>query len=556
MKRKIIGIVVCILLIATCVLPNISGKTPWSWAKHAGGTTYDRGYATCIDSSGNIYITGYFENTVSFGSIVLTSFGARDVFVAKLDSSGNWLWAVNPGGVGYYFGTDISVDSNGDIYITGEFNNTDPASFFDLISIGARDVFVAKLNSSGNWLWAVRGGGVKADSGQGISTDSNGDIYVTGYFWKEAWFGSHYVFTFNSYHEAFVAKLDSSGNWLWVNKTNTMANPYPGFAWGEDISVDSNGDIYITGKCSGLTYFGSAGGIVGTLSEVFVAKLNSSGDWLWAKRAGGVDNDIGYAISVDSNGNIYVTGSFETTASFGSGILESMGYSDVFVAKLNSSGNWLSTISGGGTDSDEGYGISVDSTSNIIVTGYFGFTGGSFGSIVLTSFGESDVFVAKLHDNQPPVFGTPSPANGTTYIPRPPAQLEIAVTDLNNDSLDVSFFWINHTGIWVSLQTYTGVGNGIFHFIPPAGNDWIWGNTPYTWSVNVTDGEYWTNETYTYTTGGSRYDVNNNNVVNFQDAGLVWVHRASLVPYDGLYDVNQDSQVNFQDAGLTWVNRN
>ena len=80
-------------------------------------------------------------------------------------------------------------------------------------------------------------------------------------------------------------------------------------------------------------------------------------------------------------------------------------------------------------------------------------------------------------------------------------------------------------------------------------------NTTYVWSVNCTDGKVWTNETYQYTTGGSRYDVSNNGRVNFQDAGLVWIHRTSEVAYDGIYDVNQNGEVNFQDAGLTWINR-
>jgi hypothetical protein len=158
-------------------------------------------------------------------------------------------------------------------------------------------------------------------------------------------------------------------------------------------------------------------------------------------------------------------------------------------------------------------------------------------------------------NNPPNMQSSPSPANGSTNTLRPPVQLEITITDLNNNSLDVSFHWKNHTGTWVSLQTYTGVGNGVYTFIPPTTNDWIWGNTIYTWSVNVTDRISWTNETYHFTTGGSRYDVNNNDIVNFQDAGLVWVHRTSIMPYDGLYDVNQDIQVNFQDARLTWVNR-
>ncbi len=153
------------------------------------------------------------------------------------------------------------------------------------------------------------------------------------------------------------------------------------------------------------------------------------------------------------------------------------------------------------------------------------------------------------------IFGSPSPANGATKIARPPPQLQITVSDLDNDLLDISFYWKNHMDQWILLQTHTGVGNGTYTFFPPITSDWIWGNTTYTWSVNVTDGINWRNKIYQYTTGGNRYDVNNNGIVNFQDAGIVWTHRTSIAPYDGLYDVNQDGQVNFMDAGLTWVNR-
>jgi hypothetical protein len=121
--------------------------------------------------------------------------------------------------------------------------------------------------------------------------------------------------------------------------------------------------------------------------------------------------------------------------------------------------------------------------------------------------------------------------------------------------MDVYIRWRNHTGEWVTLATFLGVQNGSYT-VTPVGNDWIWGSTTYVWSVNVTDGITWTNQTYLYTTKGSRYDVNNNNKVNFQDVGLVWIHRTSVSPNDGLYDVNQDGKVNFKDAGLTWTHRN
>jgi len=137
---------------------------------------------------------------------------------------------------------------------------------------------------------------------------------------------------------------------------------------------------------------------------------------------------------------------------------------------------------------------------------------------------------------------------------RPPTELGATVEDPNGKMMDIYIRWKNHNDEWVALEAYSGVGNGTYNFTP-SGNDWIWGNTTYTWSVNVTDGTYWTNKTFTFTTGGSRYDVNNNDIVNFQDAGLVWIHRTSEVAYDGIYDVNQNGVVNFQDAGLTWVNR-
>jgi hypothetical protein len=156
--------------------------------------------------------------------------------------------------------------------------------------------------------------------------------------------------------------------------------------------------------------------------------------------------------------------------------------------------------------------------------------------------------------NYTPFQSDSFPLNGSFGVERPPIMLQVTLTDVENSSMNASTRWKNHSGQWMSLQNLTEVGNGTYAFIP-AGNDWIWGNTTYTWSVNVTDGMSWANQTYVFTTGGSRYDVNNNDKVNFQDAGLVWVHRTSVVPYDGLYDVNGNEQVNFQDAGLTWTHR-
>jgi len=169
-----------------------------------------------------------------------------------------------------------------------------------------------------------------------------------------------------------------------------------------------------------------------------------------------------------------------------------------------------------------------------------------------------DTFTLIIDEDNSPYIYDEEPFDNMFYVERPTAELNVTVEDYNGDYLSIIFRWLNQTPIinkWDNLCEWNDVNNGTYSFTPPIINDWIWGDTKYTWSVNVTDGSYWTNKTFTFTTGGSRYDVSNNDIVNFQDAGLCWVNRDSVVDYDGLYDVNQNGAVNFQDAGLCWINR-
>jgi hypothetical protein len=162
--------------------------------------------------------------------------------------------------------------------------------------------------------------------------------------------------------------------------------------------------------------------------------------------------------------------------------------------------------------------------------------------------------------NRPPeILNDTQPPNGAESIVRPPAELAATVEDLDADMMDIQIRWRQndyyHYGEWITLQTYSGVSNGTYNYVPLAENNWIWGNTTYFWSVNVTDGFIWTNETFQYFTNSSRYDVDNDKKVTFRDSGLVWMYRTSEADYEGIYDVNQDGEVNLQDSGLTWINR-
>ncbi|MDD3633052.1 MAG: SBBP repeat-containing protein [Candidatus Cloacimonetes bacterium] len=377
-------------LLLLCTTFIFAQMDVWLWAKQAGGTSGDFGQSIAIDSSGNSYVTGYFYGTASFGTTTLESSGYADIFVTKLDSSGNWLWAQKAGGTtSNDSGCSITIDSSGNSYVTGYFYET--ASFGDtnLTGDGGDDIFVAKLGSNGNWLWAQRAGGTGWDIGYGIATDSSGNSYVTGCFYGTASFGN-ITLTSGGGNDIFVAKLDSDGNWIWAQKAGGTDSDF-----GYDIAIDSSGNSYVTGYFAGTASFGDTNLTSGGGNDIFIAKLDSNGNWPWAQRAGGIYWDQGYSIAIDFSGNSYVTGFFYGTSSFGNITLTSGGGNDIFVAKLDSDGNWIWAQKAGGTDYDEGRDIAIDSSGNSYVTGYFRETA-SFGSINLTSSGNQDIFVAKL----------------------------------------------------------------------------------------------------------------------------------------------------------------
>ena len=207
---------------------KLSSNGSWLWAVKAGGSIGDSGYAIAYDSSGGVYVTGYFESDdATFGSTidVLTSSGGIHIFVAKLSSSGSWLWAVKAGGSGVDGGDAIAVDSSGNSYVTGYFGGTAAFGSTNLTSSGERDIFVAKLSSSGSWLWSVKAGGSGLEGGDAIAVDSSGNSYVTGYFGGTAAFGSTRLTSSGAY-DIFISKLSSSGSWLWAVKAGGTSIDY------------------------------------------------------------------------------------------------------------------------------------------------------------------------------------------------------------------------------------------------------------------------------------------------------------------------------------------
>ena len=393
---------------------QVDAQAPnYRWARSIGATSNDQGKGIVTDQLGNVYITGEFRNTVDFdpGTSVfnLTSNGAQDIFIEKLDSSGNLIWAKNIGGTGGDQGNSITIDTAGNIFITGQFQHTvdfDPGvGISNLASTGSTDIFVLKLDSSGNFIWAKGFGGTGTDVGLSIATDLIGNIYTTGYFAGSADFkpgpGSTFL-TSNGGYDVFVQKLNPNGNFIWAKGMGGST-----FDYGRSISVDSSGNVYLMGDFRGTADFFSGSGAVYLTSrgssDVFVQKFNTSGIFVWVKQMGGVGTDVGQAITTDSFGNIYSTGYFEGTANFdpgaGTANLTSNGSSDVFVHKLNPLGDFIWAKSMGGTGTEGSNDIAIDHSMNIYLIGWFegsaDFDPG-VGTTSLISNGSEDIFLQKL----------------------------------------------------------------------------------------------------------------------------------------------------------------
>ena len=391
------SLILCLVLLCGAAL--LGAQTPeWQWAVGAGGPVtgsakWDQGRSIAIDSQGNQYITGAFWGTSTFGGHTLTASGDEDIFVAKLDPSGNWLWAVKAGGTDWDEGWGIVVDGMDNACVTGYFEGTAMFGGHTLIASGHRNIFVAKLDTSGNWLWAVKANGTGSFD---ITLDGDGNTYITGVFWGTASFGNHTLVASGGF-DIFAAKLDSSGNWLWAVKAGGTIEDNGDFGVG--IALDGTGSAYVTGYFLGTANFGSHTLVASGGFDIFVAKLDPSGNWLWAVKAGGTESDCGYAIATDGAGNAWVTGSFQGTATFGSHTLTASGDeldNNIFAAKLDPSGNWLWAVKAGGTETDIGAKITVDEAGNSFVTGHFSGTA-IFGGHALIAAGErEDIFIAKL----------------------------------------------------------------------------------------------------------------------------------------------------------------
>lgn len=336
-----------------------------------------------------LYVCGGFSQSISFGNgISLISSGGYDIFVAKLDLSGNTIWAVRAGGVYDDRAQQIDLDNLGNIYITGEYAGTGQFGTYSVISNGSSDMFVAKLSPTGQFNWVFSGGGFDLENGRTLIVD-NGYIYAAGYYFYTAQFGSFQLSSIGG-NEIVILKLDLNGNLIWAHSLPGSGGDDP-----RDLSKDINGNIYLTG------YFTTSLSFPGTSStiysqggrDVFVAKFNTDGNCILNKSFGSFADDTGEGMAVDETGNLYISGYYSAGFSFNGSYISHLGDFDAFLIKYNPSfqSQWIKTGNGVGRDYPTGTSITFD--GNIMISGYIG-SNSNFSGTTIPGFGGLDGFRA------------------------------------------------------------------------------------------------------------------------------------------------------------------
>ncbi|MBL7937009.1 MAG: hypothetical protein JNM51_14475, partial [Bacteroidia bacterium] len=366
-----------------------------------------------VDNSGNIYTTGYFSGTLDFNPGVginnLTSIGSNDAFISKIDSVGNFIWAKNFGGTNDTYSNGLILDGSGNIYINGTFSNTtdfDPnGGITNLTSLGGNDAFILKLDGNGNFIWAKSMGGTGNDAAKSIAVDASGNLIATGTFSGTADFdpgAGISNLTSTGAGDIFVLKLDATGNFIWAKSMGGSSNDFPGA-----MNIDALGNIYTTGHYEATADFDPSATVFNLTSagveDIFISKLDGNGNFIWAKSIGGISTDIAYAIAIDALGKIYTTGYYSGTVDFdpnaGTSNLTSVGGDDVFVLKLDNNGNLIWTKSIGGSGLEYGKTLVLDNIGYIYFSGLYNGTADfdpNSGINNIVPNGIFDVFISKL----------------------------------------------------------------------------------------------------------------------------------------------------------------
>ena len=462
-----------------------AGNIKWTKAMlGTGGQSY-AGAIAVDPADGAIYVRGRFKGTVDFdpGDGVHNITGTTtcaditfcgDNFILKLDSGGNFLWARVIGASENVFVSSIAIDPGGygDVYLTGNFYGTidfDPGTITSrLEAMGDYDIFISKLNSSGEFQWAKRIGGQGNDFSYSIAIDPNGsgEIFTTGYFDKIVDFdpgpGTSSLTSAVS-PSIFICKLDGDGNFKWAKGMGRASFLNISHVGSVALEPGGMGDVYTTGSFKKTGDFNPSNDDTCKLesagnSDIFISKLDSAGNFKWAKAAGGLKEDYGTALAIQpgGSGNVYIIGRFQESVIFGGGSshLTSSGDYDIFISKFDSAGNfqWVKAIHGEADDFIAA--ITLDEES-LYLAGFYSSPSISFDTLTIPNENEwADLFIAKLNIADPTSVAEIEKQPFNVYPNPATNELTIEVEGDEVRNLGITIFNVVGEVVFLSTEQY------------------------------------------------------------------------------------------------------
>lgn len=415
----------CLALTLVLVLSfSMSAQVPtWTWGASFGTVSDDKVNSLAADAAGNIYATGYFRNTVDFdpqaGISNLTA-NYVDVFILKLNNGGGLEWAKRIGSTSFSaaeLGQCIALDPVGNIYVAGQIGidtvdmDPGPGTFY-LTGTSSRDAFVLKLDAVGDLVWAKQITGPQDELPIAMVVDVAGSVHLCGRFngtGVDFDPGSDTLLINSAGNtDSFVMKLDPLGDLAWAT---TMSSAAPELEEALGIAVDAAGHVYTTGVFAGTVDLDPGPGTVNMTAvedlDIFIQKLTSDGQLVWARSIGGNGPQRAEGIALDASANILLTGSYpdsDTDLDPNAGTeIRSAWPNDLFVLKLDSASNfqWVRTMGEGAPQYCRGIDIATDDDGSVFASAYLTDSmdcdPGS-DSLFVASVGQQDVLVFKLND--------------------------------------------------------------------------------------------------------------------------------------------------------------
>ncbi len=361
------------------------------WARTWGGKNYDYAIGTVLDSEGNIYTAGWFEDLVDFdpgpGVVEFEAHGFRDIFLSKFDTHGFHIWTKVWGWLDSDMATDIRIDNEDFIYVTGtheDRTDMDPGpDVYEITSNGGKDTFMSKFDTDGNFIWALSWGGISDDYPQDVQLDEQNNIHLVGILKStvdlDPTDGVDEHTCAGGYGDAYISKFDSDGNFLWARSWGGEETDR-----GISIAVDNAGRIFVAGTFNGIVDFDPGNGLCIHISEgnddddsdIFISKFDSSGDHYWTNTLGSVGENFCTALRFDGNDQIYLAGTYVYTVDFAPGpdVVERTSpahYGELFIAKYNLEGYLTWVITGNCLWVPRSSNFIFEDTGNFYISGWF-----------------------------------------------------------------------------------------------------------------------------------------------------------------------------------------